>query len=313
MSLYAADGSINVTIVDGSTYTGLYAPDGSWNVITDGSQGLYHPCGAYRVTIVSGSEYTGIQAADGSWNAVVAESDGLQGGYHPCGAIRMTGLDVVLALSPFAYYDPSDIDTLFQDAAMTVPVTADSDPVGAILDKSGNGNHLTQSTAGARPLYKTSGGLSWLEFDGTDDFLSKAYSSSLSQPWERISAVRVLTHTNGDRIFSCVNNDNGALIMDILTTWSISSGTQLFFTAPTVDTDVVFTERHNGLSSRVAINNDPYTTGDAGSNDTGGLRLASQWNDSSFGNIRFYGGAIFSNLLSDEEISTVRGFFTVTP
>lgn len=35
-----------------------------------------------------------------------------------------------------AWYDPSDLTTLFQDAAGTTPVTADGDPVGLMLDKS---------------------------------------------------------------------------------------------------------------------------------------------------------------------------------
>ena len=36
------------------------------------------------------------------------------------------------------------------------------------------GNHLTQATSGARPQYKTSGGLHWLEFDGIDDLLANS-------------------------------------------------------------------------------------------------------------------------------------------
>ncbi|PIE10063.1 MAG: hypothetical protein CSA72_10645, partial [Rhodobacterales bacterium] len=44
----------------------------------------------------------------------------------------------VRPLSPAAWYDPSDLSTLFQDAAMTIPVTADGDPVGAVQDRSGN-------------------------------------------------------------------------------------------------------------------------------------------------------------------------------
>ena len=55
--LYAADGSINVTVVDGTTYTGLYAADGSWNIIkSDGTHfGYYHPCGAMLVTVATSS------------------------------------------------------------------------------------------------------------------------------------------------------------------------------------------------------------------------------------------------------------------
>lgn len=50
------------------------------------------------------------------------------------------------------WYDPSDMSTMFQDAAGTTPVTAVEQPVGRILDKSGRGNHATQPTATARPV-----------------------------------------------------------------------------------------------------------------------------------------------------------------
>jgi hypothetical protein len=79
-----------------------------------------------------------------------------------------------LSLSPSAWYDFSDLSTLFQDTAATSPVTADGQSVARVNDKSGNGRHLTQATAGFRPLYKTSGGLSWLESDGVDDVLKPA-------------------------------------------------------------------------------------------------------------------------------------------
>jgi len=71
-----------------------------------------------------------------------------------------------------AWYDPSDLTTMFQDSAGTTPVTADGQPVGLIRDKSGRNNHASQATAAARPLYKTSGGLHWLQFDGVDDALA---------------------------------------------------------------------------------------------------------------------------------------------
>ena len=68
------------------------------------------------------------------------------------------------------WLDPSDFSTLFQDAAGTTPVTAVGQPVGKILDKSGRGNHATQSTGASRPtLQQDSNGLYYLSFDGTDD------------------------------------------------------------------------------------------------------------------------------------------------
>lgn len=71
------------------------------------------------------------------------------------------------------WYDPSDFSTMFQDSAGTTPVTAVGDPVGKILDKSGRGNHASQSTSASRPvLQQDSGGRYYLSFDGTDDSLA---------------------------------------------------------------------------------------------------------------------------------------------
>lgn len=53
------------------------------------------------------------------------------------------------------WYDPSDLSTLFQDSAGTTPVTAVEQPVGRILDKSGNAFHATQATSAARPVYRS--------------------------------------------------------------------------------------------------------------------------------------------------------------
>lgn len=50
------------------------------------------------------------------------------------------------------WYDPSDLSTLFQDSAGTIPVTALEQPVGRMLDKSGRGNHATQATSANRPV-----------------------------------------------------------------------------------------------------------------------------------------------------------------
>lgn len=51
-----------------------------------------------------------------------------------------------------AWYDPSDLTTLYQDAAGTIPVTAVEQPVGLMLDKSGRNNHAFQTTSTNRPV-----------------------------------------------------------------------------------------------------------------------------------------------------------------
>lgn len=46
--------------------------------------------------------------------------------------------------------------------------------VNSVSVKEIAGNHASQANAAACPLYKTSGGLHWLQFDGVDDFLRTA-------------------------------------------------------------------------------------------------------------------------------------------
>jgi hypothetical protein len=95
-----------------------------------------------------------------------------------------------------AWYDPSDLSTLFQDAAATVPVTADSQPVRRVNDKSGRGNHIIAPSDAARPLFRDSGGLRWLQFDGVEDYLVTAMltaSGSDAQMWLGVRRTQTTT------------------------------------------------------------------------------------------------------------------------
>lgn len=72
-------------------------------------------------------------------------------------------------------YNIQDLSTLYQDAAGTIPVTAIGQPVGKVLDISGNGNHATQPITAARPTLVQIDGLYALSFDGIDDHLNIPY------------------------------------------------------------------------------------------------------------------------------------------
>jgi hypothetical protein len=52
--------------------------------------------------------------------------------------------------------DCSDFSTLKQNSDGTGAVTSSGNPIGYILDKSGNGNHLIQPTASSKPFVDTS-------------------------------------------------------------------------------------------------------------------------------------------------------------
>jgi hypothetical protein len=95
-----------------------------------------------------------------------------------------TFIDPVTLFSSTPGYilNPSIVSTMWQDAAGTTPVTAAGDPVGRILDVSGNGYVFTQATAGNRPTWQinptTGAGL--LRFNGTSQCLASTATVSFA-------------------------------------------------------------------------------------------------------------------------------------
>lgn len=86
---------------------------------------------------------------------------------------------------PAVWYDFSDVTTLWQDDGMTTPVSSNLDPIGAVEDKTGNGQHLTQTSASNRPTYTTNvqNGLSVAD---TDTSSSALYLQRLTASWTTI-------------------------------------------------------------------------------------------------------------------------------
>lgn len=92
------------------------------------------------------------------------------------------------------WYDPSDLATLFQDTAGTVPVTAAGQSVARINDKSGNGLHATQATVASQPVYQVDGtGRGFLLFDGVDDGLATATATPTTDKLQVFAGVRKLS------------------------------------------------------------------------------------------------------------------------
>ncbi len=82
----------------------------------------------------------------------------------------------IIADANGCWLDPSDMSTMFQDAAGTTPVTAVEQPVGKIIDKSGNGNHATQSVTASRPVLSARYNL----LTKTEDFSDAVWSSTVN-------------------------------------------------------------------------------------------------------------------------------------
>jgi len=111
-------------------------------------------------------------AASGVWTLREAESL-RRAGTWPVADPAGVGSSVQLWL------DASDASTLY-DATSGGSLVAADGGVARWEDKSGNGRHMTQGTAGSRPARKTAiqGGLDVLRFDGSADFMSVASSTA---------------------------------------------------------------------------------------------------------------------------------------
>lgn len=79
-------------------------------------------------------------------------------------------VEAILAGTTGFALDPSDVTTMHQDTARTVPVAIASDPVGNIRSKWGTTTYdVQQATAAARPAWN---GVAGMTFDNTDDSLN---------------------------------------------------------------------------------------------------------------------------------------------
>lgn len=85
--------------------------------------------------------------------------------------IPFTPLALFAGGQPGVWHRYDDLDSLSQNSTGTTPVTANAQPVGRVLDQSGNGTTASQATAGQRPVYNTDGSYHWLTFDKSNDKL----------------------------------------------------------------------------------------------------------------------------------------------
>ena len=101
-----------------------------------------------------------------------------------------------------AFYIPRPVvngtQALFQDAAGTVPVTADGDPIGSTKDQSPNDRSSIQSVSTRRPVYSTDGALNFAAFDGIDSFLQATYGAAVTPPCTLSIAINRLDNSNAE-------------------------------------------------------------------------------------------------------------------
>lgn len=110
-----------------------------------------------------------------------------------------------------AWYDASDLSTMWQDTAGTVPVTGAGQSVALWRDKSGNANHASMSTTSQRPtLQQDANGRFYLQFDGVDDFLTTTIAGIGGNTDKSIFAAAQFSSVTNSTIFHLGVGSTGA-------------------------------------------------------------------------------------------------------
>jgi len=167
-----------------------------------------------------------------------------------------------------AWYDSSDLNTLFQDSAGTTPVTGANQPVGRWNNKiSGQeaGFNITQSASANRPTTKLTGGKLVVDYNGTTQTLFgmnsvagyDALTMAVGQKKTTVEAKRILDLNTTSVACFLQNNSDGTVITQVLnrqtistqTTSTISANTIIAYGSPTVAATV----RVNGVATTSSV------------------------------------------------------------
>jgi len=174
-------------------------------------------------------------------------------------------------------FDPNSISGLklwlkgdagvFSDAGIT-PAVADG-TVQQWNDQSGNGNHVSEATLGARPLFKTGilNGRSIVRFDGSNDRLSVSLSPTIGQPTTIYIVMKVIAGAyyfygkndggGSDYGYGIINNPGTNITSNAGATLQYTYGSELF----TYGIHALFL---NGGSSEIRVNGISRVIGNAG-------------------------------------------------
>jgi hypothetical protein len=116
-------------------------------------------------------------------------------------------INILTSSGPGAWYDPSDLATLFQDSAGTTPVTAVEQPVGLVLDKSkglvlgaelvANGDFANGNTGWVRSLTSWDASTGSMVNDGTNAVGTQCQQNGVITAGKTYRIEFDLTRTSG--------------------------------------------------------------------------------------------------------------------
>lgn len=144
------------------------------------------------------------------------------------------------------WYDPSDLNTLFQDRSATPSIPAVLDgPVGTMLDKSGRNNHAIALSDDNRPLLKQdANGRYCLLFDGADDGFVSAFNPPLDSAITAVFAAKSNAGSNSIGAYGTVGTTRKLFVFShqYFGEWYV------FSNGVDNDSNVTITEQQTGLN-----------------------------------------------------------------
>jgi hypothetical protein len=167
------------------------------------------------------------------------------------------------------------------------------------------GNDLLQALGSAQPLWTETGIL----FDGIQQFL-KTLPFVLDQPTFIYLVLKQVTWTSS-RVFMDGNANGTGRIIQLSAAPGLKSYAGLFSSQLdlTIGTYGILRGLFNNSNSKFEINQTASWSGDAGTNNMGGLTLGSNGNGTANANIEVKGGAIFDKEPTPEENQAIYDYF----
>lgn len=204
------------------------------------------------------------------------------------------------------FFDISDLSTVFSDTARTTLASVDG-PVKGVTDKSGKGHHLAWVSGNTLTL-RQSGSFYYLEASATNGVTLNTVS--LTQPWYRISALRIDNWAAFQRVLGSGTASHGQVRQNgsspAIFLNDGSDGPQV---SPTLSTDYTISEVHNNTSSSIQLNSTSAVTATTGTQTGDGQTLFNVVAGTSACAGRFYGNFAINRDPTSGEKASLKTFF----
>lgn len=204
------------------------------------------------------------------------------------------------------FFDISDLSTVFSDTARTTLASVDG-PVKGVTDKSGKGHHLAWVSGNTLTL-RQSGSFYYLEASATNGVTLNTVS--LTQPWYRISALRIDNWAQFQRVLGSGTASHGQMRQNGSTpALFLNDGSDGPQVSPTLSTDYTISEIHNNTSSSIQLNSASAVTATTGTQTGDGQAIFNAVSGTSACAGRFYGNFAINRDPTSGEKASLKTFF----